>query len=316
VGAQFDASSWRLHRAGRRRDQVDESFRHVDLDRADTVLPAVHDVDLVVSTVPHPSWSAERVVLEHGGFLVNCSHAPARVPVRITAAAKDPKGLVLLNAGLVPGVANLVAAELLERQPRADCLEVGFTVLSAATAGKAGGEFAHRGLTSRRRHRVVTLPMPEPFRGLKFIQTAEDEDGGFGGVADGRAIETYLGFADRPLDLALRAINSLRLMSALPRAAFAVDRGGSGVASREPTAVWVGARRGGERLGASMIECDGDYRVTAAAARIFGEALRDLRHRPGCFNPEDLFCLDDLLPAFEEVGLHLTRDWPVGAPAR
>jgi hypothetical protein len=288
-------------------------IRHLDLDRPETVAPAVHDMDLVVSTVPHPGWSAERVVLEEGGFLVNCSHAPARVATAITAEANEPKGTVLLNAGLAPGVVNLVAADLLENHPEADCLEVGFTILSAGTAGKAGGEFAHHGLTSRHRHRVVTLPMPEPFGRLKFIEIAETEDGGYGGVAGSRSVENYLGFADRPLNLLLRTLNALGLMSVLPRAPFAVNRGGKGAASKEPTAVWVGARLGGERLGASMLECEGDYRSTAAAARVFAEALVDGQFQPGCFNPEDLFSLDDLLSEFEDVGLRITRDWPSGA---
>lgn len=309
VATQFDPAAWTLHPAGRRPDQA-ENFRQLDLDRIETVAPALRGVDLLLSTVPHPAYSAERVVLEQGGFLVNCSHAPAEMAIAITASAAKSVGTVLLNAGLAPGVVNLVAADLLENHPEADCLEVGFTLFTEATAGKAGGEFAHHGLTSRNHHHVTALPMPEPFVGLKFIEVAETEDGGFGRVAGNRAIENYLGFADRPLNLLLRTLNALHLMFLLPRAAFTLGRRGKvGAASREPTAIWIGARRGDERLGGSMIECDGDYRATAAAGRIFAEALLDGEFQPGCFNPEDLFRLDDLLPAFEGVGLRVTRDW-------
>ena len=101
--------------------------------------PALRDADLVVSTVPHPGWAAERAVLGQGGVLVNCSHAPGRAAAAIAAEVKEPRGTVLLNAGLVPGVTNLVAAELLAEHPQADCLEVAFTVLSEERlAGLAG----------------------------------------------------------------------------------------------------------------------------------------------------------------------------------
>lgn len=305
---QFESAGWRVHPAGRRPERR-EGFRELDLDRPETVAPALQDLDLVVSTVSHPSWTAEQAVLRQGGVLVNCSHAPGRAAAAIAAETEEPKGTVLLNAGLVPGVANLVAAELLREHPQADCLEVAFTVLSAGTAGRAGGEFAHQGLTSQRHHRVVKLPMPEPFGRLPFIEVAEGEDGGFGGVAGRRRVGTYLGFGEWPLSLALRTMNALRLISVLPRAAFTRDRRSTPEASREPTAIWVGARRGAERLGASVLECEGDYRTTAAAARLFGEGLLDGRGRPGCFNPEDLFSLSDLLPALNDVGLRVTRNW-------
>ncbi len=308
VVEQFDGAGWKVHPAGRRPDQGN-GFRQIDLDRPETVASALRDVDLVINTVAHPGWAAERAVLEQGGVLVNCSHAPARTAAAITAEVRGPKGTALLNAGLVPGVANLVAAELLAEHARADCLEVAFTVLRAGTVGRAGGEFAHHGLTSQNHHRVVELSMPEPFGELSFIEVAEDEDGGFGGVAGQRTLETYLGFGDRPVNLALRTMNALRLISALPRAAFTLGLSKGAEASREPTAIWVGAQRGSERLGASVLECEGDYRTTAVASRLFGEALLDGQGRPGCFNPEDLFSLGDLLPALNDLGLRVTRNW-------
>lgn len=305
VVEQCWAAGWRVHPAGRRPD-AREGYRQLDLDRPETIASAVGDMDLLISTVAHPALAAERLVLEQGGVLVNCSHAPARAAAALAAQVSDPQGAVLLNAGLVPGVANLLAAELLEEHEQADCLEVAFTVLGGATAGRAGGEFAHRGLTARRHHRVIRRPFPKPFGELACMEFAEGEDGGFGGVADMRRIERYLGFGERPLSLALRAINALRLMRLLPRAAFAVERGQRSQVSSEPTAIWVAARRGSQRLGASIIECDGDYRTTAAAARIFGERLIE-RKRAGCFNPEDLFGLRELLTPLQEVGVRIAR---------
>jgi hypothetical protein len=306
VVGQFESAGWRVHPAGRRADRR-ERFRSLDLDRPETVSAAVRDVDLVASAVPYPGLTAERVVLEQGGLLVNCSDLPAQSAATVAATAGEPKGTVLINAGLAPGVGNLVAADLLAEHPDADCVEVAVTVYLGETTGKAAGEFAHRALTARRRHRVTKLPMPMPFGELKFIQVAEDEDVGMGAVAEHRRNEFYLGFADPPINQAIRAINRMRLMSALPKVAFLIGRGGAvEEASRHPCAIWIGVRRGDKRLGASILECEGDYRTTAAIARVFGEALLDRPMRPGCFNPEDLFRLSDLLPALGEVGLRVT----------
>jgi hypothetical protein len=302
---QFASAGWTVHPAGRRAD-AREGFRWLDLDRPATIGPALRDVDLVVNTVADPGLRAERWILQRGGRLVNCSHADARAAATVTSQVRERKGTVLLNAGLVPGIANLAAAELLERHPQADCLEIAFTVLSEGTAGRGGGEFVHQGLTSQSHHRVVKLPMNEPFGKLACIEVAEKRDNRFGGVAGSRQIETYLGFADRPLRVALRAINALHLMRLLPRAAFTVERGQQEDASREPTAVWIGVRLGAERLGASIIDCEGDYRTTAASARAFGEKLL-IGSPPGCFNPEDLFRLGDLATPLRDIGLRVTR---------
>lgn len=304
VAGQLAEAGWTVYPAGRRPDRR-SGYRHLDLDSPDTVGPALGDVDLIISTVPHRGLAAERHVLEHGGVLVNCSHASSATTRVLAEEVKEPRGTVLLNGGLAPGLANLEAVELLSRHPEADCLEVAFTILSAGTAGRAGGEFAYQGLSSRSHHRVVTLPLPQPFGSTACIETAGSGDF-FGRAAGARKVETYLGFADRSVDLGLRAANALRLMKLLPKAAFATDRGRPEKASREPTAVWLGARKGGRRLGSSIIECEGDYRTTAEAARVFGQRLV-AADRVGCFNPEDLFGIDDLLPLLSAEGTRISR---------
>jgi hypothetical protein len=95
-------------------------------------------------------------------------------------------------------------------------------------------------------------------------------------------------------------------MNILPRRAFAVRRGPQAEASKEPTTVWLGARLGPDRLGASIIECKGDYRTTAEAARAFGEKLLT-SGRAGCFNPEDLFSLDEILQPLAARGMRISR---------
>lgn len=304
VAGQLAEAGWTVYPAGRRPDQR-SGYRRLDLDSPETIGPAVRDVDLVISTIPHRELAAERHVLEHGGVLINCSHAPSTTTEVLAREVKEPKGAVLINAGLAPGIANLEAVELLSHYPEADCLEVAFTILSAGTAGKAGGEFAYQGLSSRSHHRVVRLPLPHPFGDTACIETA-GSDGYFGSAAGTRTVETYLGFADLTLNLGLRTANALRLMRLLPKPAFAAERGRPDRASREPTAVWLGARKGGERLGSSIIECEGDYRTTAEAARLFGQKLL-AADRAGCFNPEDVFSIEDLLPLLTAEGTRISR---------
>lgn len=300
------STSWSVHPAGRRPDGRDD-FRLIDLQQPSSLGPALGDVDLVVSTVPDPGFVAERWVLEHGGLLVNCSHAPGAAAAGLRAEVGDGcKGTVLLNGGLVPGVANLIAADLLDGNPAADTLEVAFTVLREGTVGRGGAEFVHSGLAARSRHQAIVLPMPAPFGELRCIEIHESEDCGFAGVAEGRQVRNYLGFGDRPAAWALQTANALGLMRLLPRVAFTAGGGGTGPPSREPTAIWIGAGKGRELLGAFTAKCEGDYRVTALAARLFGEAL--VAHpRPGCFNPEDLFTLGDFVAPLNEMGVRIAR---------
>lgn len=306
VVASLSSAGWSVYPAGRRPDGRD-GFRHIDLEQPSSLGPALQDVDLVVSTVPDPRFVAEHWVLEHGGLLVNCSHAPGAVAASLTAEIGDQcKGTVLLNGGLVPGIANLIAAELLAGHPDADTLEVAFTVLREGTAGKGGGEFVYSGLTAQANHQITRLPMPDPFGELPCIEIHESEDCGFGGVADGRRVRNYLAFGDRPAACALQIANALRLMRLLPKVAFTVSSGGTRQPSQEPTAIWIGARKRQKLLGSSIAKCGGDYRTTARAARLFGEALI-ASPEPGCFNPEDLFNVGDFALPLNEMGVRIAE---------
>src|SRR5204863_7001818 len=95
----------------------------------------------------------------------------------------------------------------------------------------------------------------------------------------------------------------------VPRAAFTAGRGRAPTdASSEPIAEWVSVRSGGRRLAARVIEGRGDYRMTAAATVVFGEALAELRaaeQRAGAFAPEELFSLARLWPALERRGFRI-----------
>lgn len=314
---EFEAAGWQVVRGGRRER---EGFRVVDLDREDTIAAALADVDVAVNTVPHPELPAERVALREGGRVVNVSTHPPAAGRALRAQAHDARGTVLLNSGVAPGVTNLVAADLLARHPDADVVEIALTISAGGASGRAGGTFAHRGFTSARKHRTRRIPLPEPYGERTCLGFAEEERGWLGDVADGRAVESYICFAERAPAMAMLALNRLGLMSVLPRFAFVVGRGKvPEEASRERVAEWVAVRAGDQRLAARTVECRGDYASTAAVGVGFAAALLGERGAEvpstGCFYPDELFTLAEFEPALREAGIEVVDRTPGAASA-
>ena len=204
-----------------------------------------------------------------------------------------------MNAGIAPGVTNLVAADLLERFPEADEVEIVFTVSSNNGAGAAGGRFAHRGLTGVSRHEARTIPLPQPFGARRCMGFAEADRGWIDDLAGERTVNTFVCLAERKAQSALMALNRTGLISKLPRAAFAGTRSGDdGGPTVEPVAHWIAVRDRGRRLAAKTVECKGDYVAAAQTAVVFLDAL--LRQDSaadapwGVFSPEELLTLNEL----------------------
>ena len=93
---------------------------------------------------------------------------------------------------------------------------------------------------------------------------------------------TYARFSPRALHRAVLTANALRLMQALPLAAF-VPRGKNRPPelTTEPLTEWVAVRRQAVHLAARTITGAGNYRVTAAATLVLAEALLDPARRDG-----------------------------------
>lgn len=300
----FADAGWQVRRGGRRHE-VAPDFRHVDLDEPETVATAARGADLVVNPVPDPRLVPERIVLDRGGLLVNVSALPAAEGRSLGQRATSPRGTVVMNAGIAPGITNLVAADLLAAHPQADEIELAFTVSTRSTSGPAGGDFAHRNLTTRARHRTASIPLPEPFGRRRCLGFAEPDAGWLGAVAAGRSVNSYVCLAERSAHRAMLALNAAGLMSRLPRAALGSARSPGGGPSREPVAHWTAVLERGRRIAARTLECRGDYRGASESAVVFAQALLDdgagaLR---GVFGPEDLLDLDRLTPPLRGVGI-------------
>jgi hypothetical protein len=310
----FEDAGWTVLR-GARSEIAGEPTRQIDLERPESIAPAIEGVDLVVNTVPSELMTAESHVLQRGGILLNSSAAPVSAGQRLEAGVSDPQGSVLLNAGLAPGITNVVAAELLAHHPEADELELVLTVSMAGMKGKAGGEFAHRHLTATCRHHTAEVPLPQPFGVRKCLEFAEPERAWMTAVPGDLQIHTYLCMAERLPHEAFLAANALGAMRLLPRLAFVAGAKRPAEPTRETVTEWVGVLSGGRRIAARTVESAGDYVGTARASVILGEAL--LRHAddslaPGCLFPESEFTLDELSPSLSAAGIRVV-DQPVAA---
>ena len=133
----FTATGWAVLRGGRRPDERPD-FRHLDLNEPETVAAAIAGTDLAINTVPDSGLTAERMVLDRGGVLINVSALPDEAGRRLRWNTTTAKGVVVMGAGIAPGLTNLVAANLLAANPEADEIEFAFTVSFKSTSGPAG----------------------------------------------------------------------------------------------------------------------------------------------------------------------------------
>jgi hypothetical protein len=267
------------------------------------VRAAARDHELIINTVPHPDMLIERAVLESGGALINISALPAAASRALRAVAGGARGTVLLNAGFVPGVSNLVAADLLRAYPEADELEFVLTISTLSTRGRAGAAFVDHGMRVLSRHRTARVPLPEPFGESDCVGFSEDDAGWLGGVAEGRVVRVYVRLAEREAQQRLVAQNRGDGMTTEWGCPMVTRTPAGGSASREPVAHWIAAKRRGRRLAARTLECAGHYRHAARCAVVFAETLLEEPQSGGCFDPEELFTLDELAQRLARSGI-------------
>jgi hypothetical protein len=297
----FQASSWEIWR-GTRAPVADGDIA-VALDRIDSVRAAARDHELIINAVPHADLLIERAVLDYGGALINISTLPAAAGRALRAVAGGARGTVILNAGFVPGVSNLVAADLLRAYPEADELELVLTISVVSSRGPAGAAFVDRGLRVLARHRTAVVPLPAPFGESDCVGFSEDDAGWLGGVAEGRVVRVYVRLAEPAAQQCLLAQNRAGGLTALSECLTVAPTPDGGLASSEPVAHWIAAKLRGRRLAARTLECAGHYAHAARCALLFAENLHEQSQRGGCFNPEEVFTLDELKPKLASSGI-------------
>lgn len=299
----FRTAGWAV-RSGARRPGPGQI--QVDLDRPESVAAALQGDELVVNTVPHPDLVAERHILEHGGTLINVSALPAASARALRAVAGDARGMVLMNAGLAPGVTTLVAADLLRRHPQASELEIVFTVSVTSSRGPASTDFIYRGLTAVGQHRTAVVPLPIPFGERRCLGFAEDDAGWLGGIAEGRVVRQYVCVAEPALHQQLIDLNRAGAMHELPRSMIASHiRSQPDAGSDEPVAHWIAAIGAGRRLGVRTVECRGDFRHAAQSTVVLADALRSHEQPGGCFDPEEVCTLSGVAARLRAIGVRI-----------
>jgi len=312
VADAFRRHGWAVRESSR--DPIPPpDFHYVDLTDPATLAPALDGVDLVITTVPDPALAAERHVLKRGGVLLNLSAGPATALRSLRReAGQAAKGTVVMNAGIAPGVTNLLAAQLLEDNPGADEVELVFTVTAKSSGGAASADFAHRGFTGRAHHRVKQVALPEPFGSRRVMGFAEPDGGWLGPMADGLTVSPYICLAERSLGAMMRMLNAGRLISKLPRSALGSGRRTAvEEASREPVAHSVAVLREGVPLDYGLVVGQGDFRMAASSSIVFAEALlgRDGRvsAQPGAWYPEEALSINRVEASLRRAGIDVTK---------
>ena len=301
-----EAAGWTTIRTSRR---PAAGFRHVDLADPQTLEQVIDEADVIVSTVPDEHLVAERMVLGRGGLLVNVSALPASAAGRLRREISQPRGTVLMNAGIAPGLTNVLAAGLLARHPEADEVELVFTISMKGSTGPAGPH--PDWITAARRHRTTVVRLSEPFGRRRCLGIAEQQHGWLGDAAGDRTVSTYLCVKERPLQRVLLAANAAGLISRLPRSALAVKPVPE--ATSEPVRHWVAVRRHGALLAASTLRGQGDYRSGAAITALMARQLtaRGDALPAGVLLPEEVLTLGELEPGLTRAGITIAAE-PAG----
>jgi len=138
------------------------------------------------------------MVLYSGGLLLNVSAMPWGPGQKLRREAHDARGTVMINAGIAPGITNLAAADFVAKHSETDEIELVFAVSVNNGAGRAGREFAHRGVTAVAHHRTARIPLPPLTRAAALDSQSRPAGGSAPSPAHGPSVHTSASPRDRP----------------------------------------------------------------------------------------------------------------------
>lgn len=300
----FSVAGWSVHH-GQRRPADRPNVRRVDLDEPATLASGFADVDLVINTIPDHDLRAEAAVAEHGGLLLNTAALPLADTQALEARVGPSQGLAVLHGGLVPGITSLVMADLLERHPGVDRLEMVWTLTAQGYSGVGGRLWAHHYVSGRGRHPTFRAALPAPYGTRTCLRVGDEERGWMVDIPDHVDVHIGLCFLERDTDLGFRVANRLGLLRQTPEWLFVkppkyLTRGavpGQGTAPPGACAYTINAYQGDLLVSSRRIECADDYLATAVATVALGEALlasARTAEATGVRSVEQLIALDDV----------------------
>jgi hypothetical protein len=301
----FAAHGWRVTR-GLHHGDGSADTAHVDLDDPGTVAAAMSNADVTIQTVP-ANFTAETIALEAGHRLLNLAINPMAMQTKLhNRFSWSARGTVILNAGLAPGVTNLVAAELLSYDPTGEGkIAIVVPLPWRGYHGAAGVRFVHEYMTTSGhygshsgRHQTAAVPIPSLAGVKECVGWAERDAGWVHRLAAGRQVRTYC-YVDSPrLNSAIVAMNKLRQLQSLPLAPFLRMRRHPGNPTTESVSIWMGLNVHGVTH-SRVIQSRGRYVSAAQAAEVMASEFVDddsLLGR-GCIDPNEAFDLADIEPA-------------------
>jgi len=303
---------------GSRRNECQPGFRLVDFDRPATVSAAFRDADIIVNPVVHPSLVAERTALREGTVLLSVASLSLadRLSLLGEQAARGGCGLVVVHAGLNPGLMSLIAADLLERHPDADRVDLAGTVAPLQTMGGLAFDYVWPFLTAVPHKPTAMLRFPDPVGWRQCIELGTGEEGWLGDLGMEREGHVWLTLMQRPMNALMLAVNAASQMRRFPRWSMTPLQGRSrGEFCQDPKRDWVMVSRRGERICGAHIVGEGDYRVSVAATIVFLRQLIE-RHRAepglgGVHGAERFFRLAEIEPELKSRGVEI-RSMPPG----
>ncbi len=302
TAAAFVRAGWDVQTGGRRPSEV-VGYRQLDLQDARS-LGVIAQTDVVVNTAPSKTLHLERHVLRQGGILISVPESPPAVLRQLDQEVAS-EGTLLTNTGVFPGVAALVVADLLKREPTADVIEIALTLSTKATSGPGGGATLHHWLSMRSKHDVRSVEFPKPLGRRRCFAIAEDDGACLDGLAGSRTVRAYACLTERPAHAAFQTLNRLGLLSRVPLSALAGKPADPGDLSSEPFAVSVSALSEGQRLATKSISGEGDYRCTAAVTVLLAQRLLDDAPPPGRSDLARLYKFDQLAEGLLSAGLRI-----------
>lgn len=303
IAAALREDGFEVLRGGRRREAAGDSV-YVDLDQPETVAAAIAGADLVINTVLHPDLVVERTVLEQGGLLLSVASLSLddRLRLRESNAAQ---GLVIVHAGLNPGLMSLLLAHLLARHPEADTVEIAATAAPLQSMGGLAYRYVWPFLTSHSRRPTKVVDFPKPLGRRPCLLLGQGEEGWLGELGENREGRVWLTLHQRPVNRLLLLANRTGFLSVAPRQALAPLRllTPSELPHDEKRDIAM-VSKDGRLLDALSIRGDGDYRVSVACTLVFAQHLwRRREQAAGVYGAEEWFDFDALRPGFEARGI-------------
>ena len=298
-------------RSGRRAESAAD-FRLADLADPTSLPAACEDADLLVSTVREPTHALERYALDSGLPLLSVAVYTSRERAELKELAEGASGLLILDAGLSPGLSSILHKELLAAHPDAGEIEAASTFSAFEPSGRGTAVDVYPAFQTASRYRSALIEFPQPFGRLRCMRLSGPEADTmiFGDLASHLPVRAYV-YVIEPLARAeFLALNALGLLPRAPLWLFTVGSGWKNSRDRRNPQCHVAAvLRGGERIGASAISGSGNYAMSATAMAAYGKALLDQRERgalpSGAMGVEEVFSMAESSEHLERGGVRI-----------